>query len=344
MARRAYRLNLKSPLHVGEMGVGQEETLDYIPSDTLFGALVVTWREMGRTDLLDALPGWAERGAALLLTSAFPYLGETLFYPRPRLFVQPADGGKAYKKVRWISASIFHKLVAEPTQQQVSKLWSSEHLLAGEVWVDAAEMTGETAKVEQLWETVRVPKVAVDRNSNASALFHVGRVHFHAQAGLWFAVAGEDAWLDAVEEALHLLADSGIGGQRSRGNGRFELQRLADADAPVAASHTSDYQLLLSRLAPTADQMGALRADQSSYHLVTVGGWANTPGENPLIRKRVRMLEEGSIVAAGRLGQLVNVNPNRNIVEHPIYRYGYGYGVAIQLPVSNTANGKGGGR
>lgn len=332
MARRAYRLNLISPLHVGEMGVGQEETLDYIPSDTLFGALAVTWREMGRTDLLDALPGWADTGAALLLTSAFPYLGDTLFYPRPRLLVQPANGGKAYKKVRWISASVLHKLLAEPTQQQVSKLWSPEHLPAGQVWMDADEVTSRPAKGEQLWEAVRVPKVAVDRSSSASALFHVGRVHFHKQAGLWFAVAGEDAWLDAVEEALHLLADSGIGGQRSRGNGRFSLQRLPDAVAPETATHASGYQLLLSRLAPTSEQMGALRAAQSSYQTVTVGGWAGTPGENPLIRKRVRMLEEGSIVAAGPLGRLVDVNPDWNIVKHPIYRYGYGYGVTIHLP------------
>lgn len=327
MASRAFRLDMKSPLHVGEMGIGQEETLDYIPSDTLFGALVTTWLEMGRSDLVDGLPGWAERKPSLLLTSAFPCLGERLFYPRPRLLLQPKEGGKAFKKIRWVSASVFAKLIDQPTQQSLDALWSQEQVLAGEVWVDVDEETS----TDSLWQAMRVPKVTVDRVSNASTLFHVGRIHFADEAGLWFAAQGDEEWLDAVEEALNLLADSGIGGQRSRGNGRFVPSRLPDPGVFSGSTPATDYQVLLSRLAPTADQMNALRQPQSSYQLVTIGGWANTPGDNPLIRKRVRMLAEGSIVGGGQLGQLVDVNPNSDIVRHPIYRYGYGLGVSVQL-------------
>jgi len=339
MATQAFRLDMKSPLHVGEMGVGLEETLEYVPSDTLFSALVTTWLEMGRHDLVDALPAWSQSDPPLLLTSAFPCLGETLLYPCPLLLMQPKNGGKVYKKVRWVSRSLFDQLAAQPTQENLDHLWAQHSLYAsGAVWAD----TGENLDADQTWGRTRVPKVTVDRVSNASALFHVGRVHFGEQAGLWFAADGDQKWLDALDEALELLADSGIGGQRSRGNGRFAPKKLATPLPTPATQSGTGYQVLLSRTAPTAAQMDALRRPSSSYQLVTVGGWASAPGDRPLIRQRVRMLAEGSIVAAGGIGQLVDVNPARHLVAHPIYRYGYGFGVPIHLPKEWTDAENGG--
>jgi len=337
MATRAFCLNMKSPLHVGEMGVGQEETLEYVPSDTLFAALVTTWLEMGRQQLVEELPTWEKNGPSLRLTSAFPCLGETLLYPRPLLLMQPKNGDKVYKKVRWVSRSIFDKMLEDPTQTTLDSLWAQGAAHDG-VWVDA----GESAITEQSWATTRVPKVTVDRMSNASTPFHVGRVHFGDQVGLWFAAEGEPVWLDALDEALELLADSGLGGQRSRGNGVFVLEKLATPALVAVAEGESGYQVLLSRTAPREAQMDALRGDKSSYQLVTVGGWASAPGDHPLIRQRVRMLAEGSIVAAGPIGQLVDVNPAYHLVDHPIYRYGYGFGVSINVPGADGHNAGGG--
>lgn len=339
MASRAFRLDMQSPLHVGEMGVGQEETLDYVPSDTLFGALVTTWLAMGRQDLVDNLPSWKAAGAPLLLTSAFPSLADVLLLPRPKLLIQPKDGGKAYKKVRWVTQAIFERLVAQPTQMALDAAWEQRVLYAGEsVWADASE---QLAGVHS-WGETRVPKVTVDRMSNASTLFHVGRVHFGEEAGLWFAAQGEEKWLDAVEEALPLLGDSGLGGQRSRGNGCFRSQAAISPFADTATNNKAAYQVLLSRSAPTASQMEQLREAESSYQLVMVGGWASAPGDHPLIRQRVRLLAEGSIVAAGQIGQLVDVNPAEHLVDHPIYRYGYGFGVPIQLPADQAGAISGG--
>jgi CRISPR/Cas system CSM-associated protein Csm4 (group 5 of RAMP superfamily) len=38
-----YTLRFRAPLHIGERGIGQEETRDYVPADTLFSALCTMW-------------------------------------------------------------------------------------------------------------------------------------------------------------------------------------------------------------------------------------------------------------------------------------------------------------
>lgn len=333
MPIQSFRLDMMSPLHVGEMGVGQEETLDYIPSDTLFSALVMTWLELPEyRTLIDDLAHWSSRGPALLLTSAFPYLGEVHLFPRPHLPVQPQNGGKSYKRIRWVTESIFQSLVTEPTTKKIQHLWDDRAKEGPEsIW----RSTQDPLPTEAIWGRMRVPKVAVDRESNASNLFHVGRFHFGEEAGLWFSADGDSTWLSAVDVALHHLADVGVGGQRSRGNGRFRL-----ADAPISSpmlvreQGQTAYQVLLSRLAPKSSQMDLLRRPSSSYQLVTVGGWSAGPGDRPLIRCRLRMLTEGSLIenSPHPPGKLVDVNPAHHLVSHPIYRYGYGYGVPVHLP------------
>jgi hypothetical protein len=58
-------------------------------------------------------------------------------------------------------------------------------------------------------------------------------------------------------------------------------------------------EILLSRLAPAPEEMARLRADVASYQLVLVGGFSGTPGMNPVVRRQVRMVTEGSVIGAG---------------------------------------------
>ena len=360
METRAYRLAMRTPLHVGERGIGVEETLDYVPSDSLFSALAVTWLRMAEhRDTLDGLQEKMER-EPLLLTSAFPFIGSVLLFPKPQLGLAPdsaeGESGKEYKRVRWVSTDVFSALLNGPEQPALDGLWAARALLQdNSVWVTQAEserLQGEFGFVEPnrpaarhvegttFWNSMRVPKVTVDRLTNASQIFHVGRVHFATGCGLWFMAQGEETRLDRVEAALNLLADDGLGGQRSRGNGQFTW---AATTPPPLPQVESGYRVLLSRLAPRETEMALLRAAHASYQLTLIGGFSGTPHDPPLIRRQVRMLVEGSVIGAAApqadgaesraVGGLVDVTPTEaeKWLGHPIFRYGYGFTAPIAV-------------
>lgn len=347
----AYNLALRSALHVGSTGVGHEGALTYMPSDTLFGALVTTWAWQCDAAALEArLAPFEARHPPFLLTSAFPYAGPVRLYPRPETDPPVSaqtrtDMGKSLRRIthvsegllrRWLAGDALDDTLGKDARGHVQNL-----IQAGQVWVTTAERVDIAAALElpadepevlQIWGEGVVPHVSVDRINNAPNLFHTGRVYYAPGCGLWFGVEWRDeaarAWL---EEALNLMHDGGIGGLRSTGHGRFDWVRAPAPDLPKAAQ--GDYAVLLSRAALPDTQMAALTAEGSSYRLVTVGGWCGNDGEPPRKRRPVRLVAEGSVVqwCAEPLGGLVNVNPAdpADALPHPVYRYGYGLGLRI---------------
>lgn len=364
MALALCRLKMAAPLHVGERGIGVEATLDYLPSDTLFSALCVTWLEMGQ-GYAARTTGLAEHFAAqppLLLTSAFPYVGGLHLLPKPHIRVQPAGGGKEYKRVRWVSPAVFAAMLACTEAQALADLWQNGSALLGDdVWItqnecDALNAHPEVAKNgddlprlrrEGFWAEMRVPHVAVDRVRNASTLFHVGRVHFAPGSGLWLALRGEQEWISAAIDALTLRGEAGIGGQRSRGHGQYVLEPAHDPalEALLAAPGSSAAPvILLSRAAPTEAQMDRLKHEDAAYGLALVGGYSGPANGAGVIRKQVRLLTEGSVIGGGPdiPGSLVDVTPGKTdkdgnvlppekrLVPYDIHRFGFGFAISRQ--------------
>jgi CRISPR type III-A-associated RAMP protein Csm4 len=78
---------------------------------------------------------------------------------------------------------------------------------------------------------------AVDRTGEGVAPYSTACVEFTPGSGLWFvaAFAGEAAsgrWRERLHAALRLLADSGFGGERSRGWGRAEMPEIVEGALP----------------------------------------------------------------------------------------------------------------
>ena len=77
-----FDLTLKGPIHQGEfVGINREAALEWVPSDSLFAAIVATWASQANR--------WRQSGRfcngvpPFLLTSAFPRAGLVRFYPSP---------------------------------------------------------------------------------------------------------------------------------------------------------------------------------------------------------------------------------------------------------------------
>jgi hypothetical protein len=196
-----FDLTLRGWLHINEnASSSREATLEWIPSDTLFSALVSTWAAQG-VDVEQRLDSFlGEAAPPFKITSLFPRAGKVRFYPAPPRLPSYAQeqvsDGKSLRKIRWISQGVLDALSnADPLEGKRNLIHHST------VWLTSAELAsvGESLPEEEdgdvaLWKKQIVPRVVVDRQSQASNLFHTGRVSFGEGCGLWFAVSGEAEW------------------------------------------------------------------------------------------------------------------------------------------------------
>ncbi|MDZ7338644.1 MAG: type III-A CRISPR-associated RAMP protein Csm4 [candidate division KSB1 bacterium] len=339
-----YRLSFRAPLHIGERGVALEETRVHVPADTLFSALCTSWRvlfgaEALERELLDWFSG-TEEEHPFHLTSAFPFAGEVLLFPKPvgrlRNLLLSSGDEKALKRVRFVSQEVLAAL-ARGKQLQFSP---KSCINGGVAWVSEREMEKLAALVEPagdqavLWRTATVPRVTLDRISNASAIWHFGEVHYARGGGLWFAAIFNPAHGDQLRQrfdaALALLGDSGLGGERGAGRGLFTFTKN-EGDLPGVED--APYFVTLAPFCPKdASQLAALTADRSAYELIARRGWVTSPEGSNLRRKTVWMFAEGSTFSAATTlpGCLVDVTPEP--CPHKVWRYGYAFPLGVNMP------------
>ena len=350
MAKRVcYCLTARSPFHFGERGVGMEEASVILHSDTLFSALCLMLLELGED--LDGLLGdfprvYFEDGnppkalpgnSPFLLSSAFPFWARAIekevervfLFPKPFLKLQrqtEADPKQAknLKKVQFVSQSIFESWLTGKLLD-----FREEDLIQGKkVWVAPSEK--KAMGVDRLWFEDTQPHVSVDRASSASQVYAVGRVRFVGRSGLFFLVDYiDEAWRPVLEKALRALGDSGVGGDRSSGNGQFELEILEDFSLALPENAKAFATLSLFWPSESETQSGIL--SKASYGLIQRRGWIGAQGGMNLRRRAVRMLTEGSVFLREPAGALVDVKPldpeEVPNVSHDVWRYGLAFTV-----------------
>lgn len=358
-----YHLRARSPFHLGRRGIGLEETAEYLPADTLFAALCLSlraWRGNNRLEaFLAAFPrDGATKTPPLLLSSAFPFAGSpdggelVRFYPRPRCPARDAGDWrdnfqtrKKAKKIAWVSETIFQAWVQGHRLKEYFDEKDNNFLHGGKVWLagDEREWLSKLAEggVLKLWTTAPSTRVALDRASAASQVYQVERLYFAPGGGLWFAMRWfDETWRSDVEDALRILGDEGVGGERSSGHGQFEMQEFHPTELPEPAG---DPWLTLSPYhPPSPGEAGRVMGEGARYQLLARRGWLSSPqgekGRN-LRHKTVRMLGEGSMLTGGRAGNiygdLVTVTPDQFKDAHPVYRYGLAFPVGVYPEANN---------
>lgn len=333
----AYSLEMTSPLHLGGVGIGMEESAETVPSDTLFSAICWGLREAeGAGWLQELLDSFHGSEPPFLISSTFPWAGGIRFLPRPMLPIpSPKDGGreggssaapgKLLKRVAFVSEEIFARWIAgEELELQEGSI------LPDGLWLSPAEsgqlpehLARLPAEERRLWHDEEpVARVALDRVSARSALYHVGETRFSPQCGLWFAVRwNEPDWRDPFEAALSCLAEAGIGGERSSGRGQFRWER---GETPRLPAPSRGMAVTLSLYHPTSEEVAAGHLDDALYRLLTRRGWVGSPEGQGWRGRPVRMLAEGSVLDARARGDLVDVTPV-GFTSHPVYRYGMAF-------------------
>ena len=208
---------------------GARNRVDFIyHSDSLYSAVSSAMARLG--SLEDWLDATARAAApAVCFSSCFPFLDEIGLIVPPRTIWPPAAAGIS-ARVRWKSAR-FVPLEVVRAILAGRKLDETEWSLDG-----TSECLAPAGRPGPFRTSVRW-SAAVDRLTGSTERHSAACIEFRAGCGLWTVAsflddAARERWQAPVKAAFRLLADSGFGGERSRGWGRSEPPEFIEGDLP----------------------------------------------------------------------------------------------------------------
>ena len=321
-----YKLLFRDALHIGSNRPGFEHTEEFIRADTLFSALMHAWALLYPDDLNSFFPRNNSRldFPYFRISSAFPFVGENLFLPKPRwrLGKQKEETlspklAKKIKKLAWVEKRIMERWLND----ELGPLQPDETFGDDAYW-----SPGKKNRQTRAQSPLRIedsPRVQMDRWQNTTTPFTFARLYFREEAGLFFlAEINYPGYQEKFTAALRLLGDEGIGGDRSVGHGHFAVSGpdVFQIDAP----ENTDYYLILSPFHPNHEAVAQI-GDESSYQLITRRGWITAGHGRPLRRQAVRMFAEGSVLQGRQpQGDLVRVLEQNDELGlgHDVFRYG----------------------
>ncbi|HUJ21925.1 MAG TPA: RAMP superfamily CRISPR-associated protein [Bryobacteraceae bacterium] len=326
-------------------------------SDTLFSAVTGAMRLLGHMeDWLEATARNATR-SAVTFSSLFPFHNEVGFIVPPRsVWPPPASTKVRWKGARFIPLGLVAPLLSGRTLEE-------DH------WdVDGPSQCLVPAGRPGPFRMILRSGAAVDRVSGNTEPHMVASLEFVPGAGLWAVIAfgGEDQrqrWDGPVRAALRLLADSGFGGERSRGWGRAEAPEFIEGSLPemilpapsaeqpappeleaavagesaaapavtAAPPETASPYWLLSLFSPA--ETDSIDWNRGSYTMLTRSGRVESPIRSGDLKKTLNMVAEGSVLVSSNpvLGGAPDVAPDG--FAHPVYRSG----LALAIPIPSQA-------
>ncbi len=329
------RLAPRGPWRFGPHSGARDRVDRIFHSDSLYSAVTIAMRQLG--ELEEWIAATAESNSpAVQFSSCFPYQGSMLYITPPCSVWPPAQSSKVrWKGARFIPLSLVSSLLGGAVLDEDRWLVdpTSECLLPIEK---------NSVPIGPFRVGIRTSAV-VDRIANENIGLHsTACLEFSEDAGLWClaAFAGEDSrarWSEPVKAAFRLLADTGLGGERSRGWGRSHSPKIAEGTLPeliyAAQPEAQTAWWLLSLFSPAQDD--AVEWQRGSYSVITRGGRIESTQAWGEQKQLTRMIEEGSVLfsAAQPKGAASNVAPPD--FPHPVFRAGFALAIPIPARVQS---------
>jgi len=343
------KLKPESPFHIGEKGVGLEETSNIIHSDTLFSAICNAFRLLyGNEELKEMLELFKVNDPPFLLSSAFLYSDDVLVFPLPLCInwkryvdnelidglntgreekekIDKFDLLKKMKKVKFISKRIFDDVIKDETK--IKEYINDKNIKQGILF---SENELEKLKVDIFYKKTETPRVTLDRRSHASNIYYFGEVLFSEKCGLYFLIDFKcnEELKSKIKASIRLLGDEGVGGDRTSGKGLFKP--IFENNLKLETTNTNTF-LTLSLTYPLNSELKPIK--EGFYELIMRRGWIYSLNQTNLRKKTIMMLTEGSVFRGTVVGKIVDVTPDimRNRESHPVYRYGYSFLVPCEV-------------
>lgn len=319
------RLFFTSPLHLSR---GQTEEYDraanMLHSDTIAGAIASAFAQLyPKKDIRSFMDSF-------VVSSAFPFHNETLFYPKPmtKLPIKEDNAeigmAKKIKKAAFMDQKLFEN-VLNKREIDLNTVEISNGMMSS---LSGTSLSFFKKDVQQ--------RVLVPRGGNGDAVpYYIERTWFAENSGLYFFFKSEED-LSTIEACMRYLADSGLGTDKSVGNGQFKLSKTIIETIQLEVAGSTSAQLALSLYCPEKDEISIDVLNNSAYNLELRGGYlAGSSNEKlrHLRKKKVYMFSCGSVFPMKHLkGKILDLSPEWNEDGlHPVYRSGKGFFIPILI-------------
>lgn len=297
-----YRLEFPNGYHVSDFRLSQAQIK--ISSDILFSALVHEASRMGSQRLVEKFVALF-REERMSFSDLLPYVGETYFLPKPICVTESEheqlDYQKDLKKIDFIPLedldTYFNGVI------DIKKI------------AEKLENMGAYSSQEKI-------------NHQASGdhhIFNVATYHFNEGNGLYFLLSYEDNCEDDLfffDDLMSSLQFTGIGGKRTLGYGRFDMDYVETDAAFLQRLECHGAQMLLNTSMASQDELDNVLTSGATYQLVRRGGFVfpgpNLGNLNTSRKKDLYFFDSGSIFEQRFKGDIFTVS---QAYQHPVYRY-----------------------
>ncbi len=329
MSLEAIKLRFDTPLHLGRglEDLDRSETMYH--SDSLKSALFA----VGLSQHDDWLANPEVFFDGFRLSSCFPFSAEELFLPKPFLNVRFRFSGtaedrqaKKSKKVAFLAIKHFTRLLDAADGDEI-ELSESTLTPDGQFVCEHESIARRSFFKTEVQQRVAVP---LEGEGHDTRPFYVDRLYFEQDCGLYFLVdfGGNARLRKQVLQTLRLLGDSGIGTDRTVGNGLFTFNEKTDVQ-PVAllVSGWRGQQLALGLYLPEATEYGGIDLDHSRWNLLKRGGYMGGSSNESFLSLRKKSLyffSEGSVFSSATplTGKTEDIRPEWNAPMHAVWRDG----------------------
>lgn len=305
----AYKMKFKTAVHFGNKTLESSDCT--FMADTLFSALCHEAVAMGE-DTIDSFVSYVKNNE-LVISDGMPYIGKTLFIPKPMLQVEKQKEGdskvkKAFKNLKYIP---------------VDKI--DEYLLGT---ADIEKLNNEFDNFGTYYAKTQV-KINEDEDNKP---YRVGIFEFNKEdkeknvleSGLYFLVGYENEEAKMLfDELLIALSYVGIGGKRSSGLGKFDAVTIPKKDIPETLlnrlNKDGKYYMTLSVSLPREDELDDV-IDSAAYSLIKRSGFVASSNYAPEFRRKkdLYVFCAGACVTNKYTGDVYDVSSGGS---HPVYKY-----------------------
>lgn len=290
METKIYRLSFRNA-HFGD-GYLNTSVPTFMAS-RLFSALCL---EALKNDCLEEWMAVAENNE-FRISDAFPYQGQP-YLPVPigeiahkmnlRTLIEDNQANKAAQSLKFVPLDKLPDLL--------SGIVSAEELLKEEL-----SLTQQTVLMKK-----------------GEDPFEVGVTEYHSSL---YVLASSDP---LFEQLMISLQYSGLGGKRTSGYGRFEMEILPAPSAlqEMLANDGADKQVLLTTSLPNDNELSRVM-DGANYRLVKSSGFTYSPSSHEQLRKEdLYKFASGSVFSRRYQGTIADVRPSG--FAHPVWNYAKG--------------------